>query len=78
MRHFAPGQEVEIRTEGHGRRYGRIIALGCQDVLPLYWIEIDGTSEEVLRFEHELRQRAAERDNVPATDVRQAQTISMS
>ena len=71
MRHYAPGQEVEVRIDGIGRRYGRIVALGCQDVLPLYWIEIEGTSKQTLRFEHELRQRAAKGDNVPATDAPQ-------
>jgi len=54
MRKYARGQEVRVKIRTGEWRNGHIVDFGNQDLLPLYWVTIDGTAEQALAFECEL------------------------
>lgn len=53
-RKYARGQEVEVRSDQGRWKSGRIVDFGHQEILPLYWVRIDGSSQEVPKLEFEL------------------------
>ena len=60
-RKYVRGQPVKV-TFGNGElRNGHIADFGVQDLLPLYWVKIDGVPREVLKFEFELDVEATAR-----------------
>lgn len=54
LRKYAIGQKARVKIRNGEWRNGHIVGFGIQDLLPLYWVKIDGTVEHALAFEFEL------------------------
>ncbi len=54
-RGYARGQQVRVRIRNGEWRNGHVVDFGNQEILPLYWVKIDGSAREAFKFEFELR-----------------------
>ena len=53
-RKYAKGQQVQVRMSNEEWINGRIVDFGSQEILPLYWVEVDGFRRAVPKCEFEL------------------------